>query len=686
MTHSTPASINRIGFISEQVHVVSPDDLIKTVKTLFDDNRPISAVVVAREKKPLGLIMNIHMNLRLSQQYGYSLFIKKPVSTIMDTSPLMVAHDESIEDVAAKSMEREDGRLYDHIIIIKHGEVHGIVAVRTILNSLVESQRNRASILERYATRLEQEDAEKRQAIQELKESKKMLQHVIDAIPHAIFWKDCDSVYLGCNKIFAGDAGISDTRNIKGLTDEDLPWTKKEAALFRRQDRKIVQNSRPKLNMHQVQTNAEGKKRFLDTHKVPLMNFEHEIVGVLCFYQDITDQLQADTERRKLQAQLARAQKMEAIGRLAGGVAHDLNNILSGTVNYPEIIMMDLPDNSKYVPALTTIHKSGLRAAAVVQDLLTLARRGVVKKEIVDLNKIIFQYLSSPEALNVLSDHPGIKIKTRTDPCIMAMEGSPVHLMKAIMNLINNSVEAIEGPGEIIIKTWNQYLDHPLPGYNQFIEGDYVGLSISDTGSGISKNDIEKIFEPFYTKKKMGRSGTGLGMAVVWGTVQDMDGYIDIASEPGEGTCVTIYMPAKRQSIKLVPDDTSKDDLTGNGQTILIVDDVVEQREIASHYLSNLNYKVQTFESGEQALEYVKNKRADLLVLDMIMEPGMDGLETFMKILEIHPDQQAIITSGYAESERVKKAQQLGAGAYLKKPYEFKNLGLAVKKELQKTG
>jgi CheY-like chemotaxis protein len=365
-------------------------------------------------------------------------------------------------------------------------------------------------------------------------------------------------------------------------------------------------------------------------------------------------------------------------------VAHDLNNILMSVVNYPYMIMMDLPEDSKLMRPLKTIQASGERASAIVQDLLTLARRGVTKKERLDLNMIIEEYLGSPESLTLKTEHSGVKIIKQTDKGLPFIEGSPVHLMQTLMNLTNNAVEAIPDQGEVVIGTRTQYIDQPLDGYDSVNEGDYAVLSVSDTGMGIKKEDLEKIFEPFYTSKKMGKSGTGLGMSVVWGTVRDHNGYIVVSGEPGRGTAVNIYFPVCRQGIDLggVPDE----DLMGQGQSILIVDDVPDQLEIASNYLRKLNYRVHTSQSGEQALEHMKYKAADLLVLDMIMEPGMDGLETYMKALEINPKQPALIVSGFSESERVKKARMLGAGAYLRKPYNFVNLGRAVKQELQRTG
>ena len=182
----------------------------------------------------------------------------------------------------------------------------------------------------------------------------------------------------------------------------------------------------------------------------------------------------------------------------------------------------------------------------------------------------------------------------------------------------------------------------------------------------------------------MGKSGTGLGMAVVWGTVKDHKGYIDVKSTGGKGTEFTIYFPAVRQELTHETPPVSIEDIMSKGESILIVDDVEDQRKIASDMLTKLGYSVVCVSSGEEAVDYMKNHSADLLVLDMIMEPGIDGLDTYKKILEIHPNQKAIIASGYSETHRVKEAQLLGATSYVKKPYLLDKIGRVVKDELDK--
>jgi CheY-like chemotaxis protein len=374
---------------------------------------------------------------------------------------------------------------------------------------------------------------------------------------------------------------------------------------------------------------------------------------------------------------------MKAVGTLAGGVAHDLNNILSGIVSYPELILMELPEISRLREPIKTIQDSGKKAAAIVQDLLTLARRGVSISEVVNVNNIISEYLVSPEFDKLNSFHPLVEVQTHLDSALLNVMGSPVHLSKTVMNLVSNAAEAMPEGGKIRISTENLYIDRPVSGYDSIEEGDYVVLIVSDTGIGIADDEIERVFEPFYTKKIMGRSGTGLGMAVVWGTVKDHKGYINVESTLGKGTTFKLYFPVTRN--QKVEDQNSKKliDYKGNGESILVVDDVKEQREIASKILSQLGYSVKIVSSGEEAIKLLEKEKVDLIVLDMIMPPGIDGFETYKRIVNKHPKQKAIIASGFTETERVKKVQQLGAGEYVKKPYTIETIGMAVKTELE---
>jgi two-component system, cell cycle sensor histidine kinase and response regulator CckA len=398
-----------------------------------------------------------------------------------------------------------------------------------------------------------------------------------------------------------------------------------------------------------------------------------------------TQGIARDISRRKLlEYQLEQSKRMEAIGSLAAGVAHDLNNILSGLVSYPELLLLDLPQDSPMRKKIETIQRSGQRAAAIVQDMLTIARQGVSNSEILDLNATLADYLRSPECRKTIDTHPGIRLETDLSDDLMNVTGSRVHILKVMMNLVNNAAEAMPAGGCITLSTCNRYLDTARYAYEQIPEGEYVRFSVMDEGVGIAEDDLPRVFEPFYTKKIMGQGGSGLGMTVIWSTVKDHGGYVDIRSREGDGTRFDIYLPATREVSTNKNRRVVLQDYIGT-EKILVVDDVPEQRDIAVRMLGRLGYDATSLPSGEKAVEFMLAHTMDLLVLDMVMLPGIDGLETYRQICEKHPRQKAIITSGYSESERVKALQELGAGAYLRKPYTLEKIGMAVRRELDRT-
>jgi PAS domain S-box-containing protein len=408
------------------------------------------------------------------------------------------------------------------------------------------------------------------------------------------------------------------------------------------------------------------------------------INGIVITSRDISERKKSELEHKLLQDRLYRAEKMEALGTIAAGVAHDLNNVLGGPVGYAELLLMELPEGHRLRKHATRILNSSQKAAAIIQDMLTLARRGVAVPEVVSLNKIILDFLNNPAYELLKTYHPQVMFKYNLEKNLFNIKGSSIHLEKTVMNLLSNAAEAIVESGEVSIITENRYVAKPIPGYNDVHEGDYVVLTISDTGKGMKPGEIKNIFEPFYTKKTMGRSGTGLGLAVVWGTVTDHNGYIDVYSKDGKGSIFTVYFPATREDVSSNRHDISLDQYMGSGESILVVDDVREQQDVAAMLLTKLGYKVDTVSSGEEALNYIKVHHIDLLLLDMIMDPGIDGLETYRRILEIKPKQKAVIVSGFSETDRVKEAQKLGAETYVRKPYTLEQIGLAVRGTLQK--
>jgi len=457
-----------------------------------------------------------------------------------------------------------------------------------------------------------------------------------------------------------------------------------DLALVKQTIRQAVETGQPSKMVHRYR-HAQGDYIWLETVGDYLSNEEGVITGGMFVSRDVTQSRKAEQEKMLLEERLQRAEKMEALGTLAGGVAHDLNNVLGVVTGYAELILSETDESSKLRSRIMNIMQGGERAAAIVQDLLTMARRGVSTSKVINLNETILDYQKGPEYERLRSFHPKVEIVTSLEEGLLNIMGSPVHLSKTIMNLFLNAMEAMPDGGKLTIATRNQYLDKPVQGYDDVREGDYVVLVVSDTGEGIKADDLKRIFEPFYTKKVMGRSGTGLGLSVVWGTVKDHHGYIDVQSEEAKGTTLTLYFPVTREAVSTEEAALSLSEFGGQGESILVVDDVKEQRELAVQMMSKLNYRATAVGSGEEAVEYLKDGKADLVILDMIMDPGMDGLDTYLKILEIHPRQKAIIVSGYSDTDRVRKAQELGAGAYVRKPYVLEKIGLAVRKELDRS-
>ncbi len=517
--------------------------------------------------------------------------------------------------------------------------------------------------------------AERKQADEMLKRSEEEYRSLVENISDGVLTTDLDDRILFANqascRIFGLGLGDLLGLDLKGLVAvEEIQRVAAET-----QKRVIGESGQYELTIER----KDGTARRIFVSAAPLQSGDGLVKGSINVCTDVTELKVAESEKQELRDKLARAQRMESLGVLAGGVAHDLNNILGPLVAYPEVIRLKLPPDSPALGHIKKIEASAQRAAEVVQDLLTMARRGRYEMSPVNINDMISSYLQSPDFGGQRSKYASTDIQVRLTEDIPLIYGSASHLSKVIMNLVINALEAMPRGGALSIATEVRFIEELISGFGNIESRNYVIMSIRDTGHGISDKDMKQIFEPFYSKKEMGRSGSGLGLAIVYGVVKDHNGYIDVRSKVGEGSEFIIYLPVA----EIAKSEIRKEviDIRGS-ERILVVDDVIEQRELAAAILGSLGYNVETAANGHEAVERIKSVSPDVVLLDMIMEDDFDGLDTYREIIKHRPGQKAIIASGFAETDRVKEAEMLGVGKYVRKPYTMQAMGKSIREVL----
>ncbi len=382
------------------------------------------------------------------------------------------------------------------------------------------------------------------------------------------------------------------------------------------------------------------------------------------------------TERKQLEERLFRAQRLETAGRIAGQVAHDFNNLLGPMVAYPQLIKMELPENHSAGPLCDAMLNAARQMADINADMLTLSRRGLLQQQPTDLNELVRQTVDEMESVP-----PTLHLDVDLATGLFPVSGVSAQLLRVISNLLSNAREAMNDLGLLTVKTENVYVDQPLGRYNRVEVGEYVKLTVADTGCGISPEIRDRIFDAFFTTKVANkRRGSGLGLSVVQAIVDDHRGYLDLQSGVGMGTTFTIYLPVYREPIL----ETQVEGLPGGTESILVVDDDHLQREVLARILQRLGYRVQAVGSGEEAADYLKGHSVDLLILDMVMPGGMDGVSTYRRVQEIRSGQKAVVVSGFAETDRVQETKAMGVAAFLSKPVTLDTLARMVREELDR--
>jgi PAS domain S-box-containing protein len=412
----------------------------------------------------------------------------------------------------------------------------------------------------------------------------------------------------------------------------------------------------------------DGRVAWLELRLVPVVDARGAFVAIEGIGRDVT-------EAREMEEQLRRAQRLETAGQLAGQVAHDFNNLLGPLVAYPELVLDALPEGHPARPLCEQMLRSAEQMASINQNLLAFGRRGHVEHRPLDVNRLV------AETLDGLLPPSTLTVERHLDPELLPVGGSWTQLSRVLANLIANARDAMADHGTLTVATASVYVDEPVGGYNRVEVGEYARLDVSDTGPGIDPAIRDRIFDAFFTTKQAaGLRGSGLGLSIVQSIVGDHRGFVDVGGEPERGATFSVYLPVTREAV----DEGAEAELPTGRERVLVVDDDPIQREVALRLLGRLGYAANAAASGEEAVERLRSEEADLLVLDMVMPPGIDGAETYRRAVGVRPGLRAVVVSGFAESERVHEAQRLGAGPYVRKPVTLGQLARAVRAELDR--
>ncbi|MDB5310219.1 MAG: Blue-light-activated protein [Gemmataceae bacterium] len=497
----------------------------------------------------------------------------------------------------------------------------------------------------------------RRRAEMALREREELFRNVIAHIPCGVFWKDRNSVYLGCNDQMARDLGFASPDQVVGRTDAALGVTPTEAATYRDADKQVVETGSPVLNREESQTRPGGKVTLL-TSKVPLRDAAGAVVGVLGVYQDITD-------RKKLEEQYRQAQRMEAVGRLAGGVAHDFNNLLTVITGYSDLVLIALPGHDPAWPLVEEIKKAGERAAVLTQQLLAFGRKQMLQQQVLNLNEVV----TGLEKMLRRIIGEDIRLATLSGPDLLRVKADPVQVEQVILNLAVNARDAMPTGGRLTIETANMALPRGPGGESAVRPGPYVLLSVSDTGCGIPADVLPHVFEPFYTTKPVGQ-GTGMGLATVYGIATAHGGHVEVESTVGRGTTFRVYWPAAEELSQETDRPAGETRLPRGTEVVMVAEDEEGVRGLARLTLQKLGYTVLVAANAEQTLAAARasDRPMDLLLTDVVM-PGMSGRALAERMLAEYPGLKVLYTSGYTDDAVVRYGVESDRVNFLPKPY-----------------
>jgi PAS domain S-box-containing protein len=498
-----------------------------------------------------------------------------------------------------------------------------------------------------------------------------LMNMLLDTTPDAIYFKDTQSRFLRVNRAMAARCGVADPAELVGKTDFDV-FTPEHAAAAYRDEQEIVRTGNPLVGLEERETWPGRPDTWASTTKMPLRDAAGAIIGTFGISRDIT-------ERRSLEQQFRQAQRIEAVGRLAGGVAHDFNNIITVITGSTEMLLEDLAADDAQRQDLEEIRKAAQRAATLTRQLLAFSRKQVLQTRVLDLNAVV---RSLDRMLQRLIGED-VMLELALEPAVHAVRADPGQIEQVILNLAVNARDAMPKGGRLRIETANVVLDEAyVREHAGAVEGSFVLLRVSDTGIGMDAQIRSHLFEPFFTTKEAGK-GTGLGLATVYGIVKQSSGYIWVDSEPGRGASFKVYLPEVDEPVEAPGPPAQVAPPAGGGETVLLTEDDASIRGVATKVLTQKGYRVLSASDGQSALVMARTSPSEirLLITDIVM-PGITGPELAASLRAERPDLRVIYMSGYTSDTEVLRRILEDGVPFLQKPFTPGALALKVREVL----
>jgi len=513
----------------------------------------------------------------------------------------------------------------------------------------------------------------RKQAEKELRESEERFRNVYETAPLAFVVWDLDTNVTDWNK----------------KAEECFGWTKEEVIGNNFFDFLIPEKDRPRvvdvvnsllngeLKSHSINDNLTkgGEIITCEWNNSTLHDNDGNIIGAISLGLDITERKRVEEEKTKLEAQLQRAQRLESIGTLASGFAHNFNNLLMGIMANISIMLLDIDSDHQHYKYLKNIEKQIINGSKLSGQLTGYARVGKYEVKPIDLNKLLKETSNTFKIAK-----KDIRIHQYLTENLYKIDADVGQIEQAILNLFVNAADAMPKGGELFIETMN-VTDKDIPGKPYHSKsGSYVLLTIKDTGIGMDKMTRERIFEPFFTTKSLAE-GTGLGLSSTYGIIKGHGGYIGVDSEKGHGATFRLYLPATEKEVE--KEKRAPDKIVKGKETILFVDDESTVIEGCEGMLNKMGYNVSTAGSGKEALEIYKRKsdEIDMVILDMIM-PEMGGGETYDRLKEMNPDIKVLLASGYSIKGQATEILKRGCNGFIQKPFNMEALSMKIREIL----